>query len=152
MSSSDRSDGLTSAAGDDVGPRQLQARNPRGAYLDQNRQLQLAAADDLDLSGVSVAHPCGSTRCEQLLARDDSLSGCEVEVLTLAASHRRGIQREDHVHRRLVDRTRRIRDLMLLSVMVFADRDVLMAARKTLLAGRALLMSTRLRHSKEYSW
>ena len=45
-------------------------------------------------------------------------------LATVASGHRRGIDAEDHGHRRLVNRDRRNRDLMLHVRDGLADRDV----------------------------
>ena len=75
-------------------------------HLDQDRQLQLAAAEHLELLGVSV----GSTRIETLPSSSfssRSLRWREVRYCAVAAGHRRGVDAEHHRHGRLVDGHRR---------------------------------------------
>jgi hypothetical protein len=107
-------------------------------HLDQNRELQLAAADDFDLLRRVGRLETDRHVAQQLLV-ESILQLARGDVLAVAAGHRRGIDAEDHRHGRLVDRNRRDRDLVLHVGDRLADRDVLDAGEADDVARRGLL-------------
>ena len=124
--------------GDDVGPRHLQLEAFAAHHLDQDRQLQLAAADDLHLLRRVGRLDADRHVAEQLLV-EPILQLARRDVLAFAAGHRRRVDAEDHRHRRLVDRDRRNRDLVLDVGDRLADRDVLDAGQADDVAGGGFL-------------
>ena len=93
---------------DDLGPRDLQLVALAPHHLDQDRQLQLAAADDLHLLGRLGRLDADRDVAEQLLV-EPVLDLPRGDELAVAAGERRGVDAEDHRHRRLVDGDRRQR-------------------------------------------
>ena len=124
--------------GDDVGTRDLQLVALAPHHLDQNRQLQLAAAEHFHLlRRVGRLDPDGDV-AEQLLV-EAILDLPRGDELALASGHRRRVDAEDHRHRRLVDRDGRHRLAMLDIGNRLADRDVLDAGEADDVAGGRLV-------------
>ena len=89
-------------------------------------------------SGESV----GSSRIDTLPSSSRSSRSLQLprrHVLAFAAGHRRRVDAEDDRHRRLVDRDRRNRDLVLHVRDRLADRDVLDAGQAHDVAGGRFL-------------
>ena len=122
----------------DVGPRHLQLEAFAPHHLDQDRQLQLAAADDLHLLGRVGVLDAQRDVAEQLLL-EPIAQVARRDVLPVAAGHRRRVDAEDHRHRRLVDGDRRNRHVVLGVGDRLADRDVLDAREADDVAGGGLI-------------
>ena len=125
--------------GDDLRPRDLQLEALAPHHLDQDRQLQLAAADDLHLLGRVGVLDAERDVAEQLRV-EPIAQVARGDVLAVAAGQRRGVDAEDHRHRRLVDRDRRDRHRVLdgsaiVSPMVMSS----MPARQTMSPAAASL-------------
>ena len=135
----DRLDGLPAEGlRDDVGARHLQLEALAPHHLDQDRQLQLAAADDLHLlRRIGRLEPDRDVAEQLAIEAVADLAGGH--VLAIATGHRRRVDAEDHRHGRLVDGDRRDGDAVLDVGNRLADGDVLDAGQADDVAGRGLL-------------
>ena len=123
--------------GDDLGARHLQLEPFAAHHLDQDRELQLAAAEHLQLlRRVGRLDP--DRDVAEQLAVEAILDLPRRDVLAVAARHRRRVDAEDHRHRRLVDRDHRHRDAVLDVGDRLADGDVLDAGEADDVAGGGL--------------
>ena len=137
--------------GDDVGAGDLELEALAAHHLDQDRELQLAAAQHFHLLRRVGRLDLDRHVAEQL-AIEPVLDLPRGHELPFAPRHRRGVDAEDHRHGRLVDRRRRHRQAMLDVGDGFADGDVLDAGQTDDVAGqRRPAMSTRRRPSKANS-
>ena len=118
----------------DVGARDLQLEAFAPHHLDQDRQLQLAAAEHLHLLG-RVGRLDPDRHVAEQLAFEPILDLARGDELAVASRHRRRVDAEDHRHRRLVDGDRRHRHRILDVGDRFADRDVLDAGETDDVAG-----------------
>ncbi len=121
-------DGLDADAVDllrhDLGTRHLQLESLAPHHLDQDRQLQLAAADHLHLLGRFGVLDAQRDVAQQL-PRQTIAQVTRGDILPVAPGHRRRVDTEDHRHRGLVDGGRRNRHAILGIGDRFTDSDVL---------------------------
>ena len=120
--------------GDDLRARHLQLVAFAPHHLDQDRELQLAAAEDLDLLGRVGVLDLQRHVAEQL-ALQPLAQVTRGHELPIAPGHRRRVDAEDHRHGRLVDGDRRNRDPMLGVGDGLADGDVFDAGQADDVAG-----------------
>ena len=138
--------------GDHLGPADLQLVALAAHRLDEHRQLQLAAAGDLDDVGRAGLEQLDRHVAEQLSVQpvDQVAAG---EVLAVLAGERRGVDAERHPQHRLVDGQPRQRDRVVGAGDGVADLDLGEAGDDEQVAGAtARATSLRLTPSNAISW
>ena len=131
-------DAATSLAGDDLGPADLELVALAPHHLDQNRKLQLATADHLQLvsrigvldANRDIADQLAPKSLAQFAGRD---------VLTILPGQGRGVHPKDHGDRRLIHVHGRERPRVVGRGDGLADGDVVDPGKANNVAGRGLL-------------